>query len=371
MRRRALALLGAAVLTAALLAISNDGHSGSVASAAQKIAFVRTSTDPGGARLELYVINADGSGERRLVEMRFSPTTATPYELYSGPAWSPDGRKIAFVGMGDDGNTDVYVVGADGLGQQRLTRHPKVDGNPAWSPDGRKIAFTRGDREWSPGQKTHIYVMNADGSRQRRLTHGHVHFSVAWSPDGQKMLFERPNPRHHRGPVPGGGNEDLHVMNADGSGQRRLTRNPARDVDPLWSPDGRRIAFDSGSQIWLMNPNGSGKRSLTPAGWYSAESQDWSPDGRKIAFMGRPSTPPPGIFVMNADGSERRRLAQDGRNPAWSPDGQMIAFNREDATGPELYVMNADGSGKRRLLRSDRMPGPGAGLPWAWSPAQK
>ena len=127
---------------------------------------------------------------------RVSPTTATQYELSSEPAWSPDGRKIAFVGMADDGNTDVYVVGADGLGQQRLTRHPKVDGNPAWSPDGRKIAFTRGDREWSPGQKTHIYVMNADGSRQRRLTHGDVHFSVAWSPDGQKMLFERRNPRH-------------------------------------------------------------------------------------------------------------------------------------------------------------------------------
>jgi Tol biopolymer transport system component len=115
-----------------------------------------------------------------------------------------------------------------------------------------------------------------------------------------------------------------------------------------------------------MNPNGSGKRNLTPAGWYSADSQDWSPDGRKIAFMGRPSTPPPGIFVMNADGSERRRLTQDGRNPAWSPDGQMIAFNRDD----ELYVMNADGSGKRRLLRTD------GGvlsqtLPFAWSPAQK
>ena len=120
------------------------------------------------------------------------------------------------------------------------------------------------------GQKTHIYVMNADGSRQRRLTHGHVHFSVAWSPDGQKMLFERMDTRHPRGPVPGEGPEELHVMNADGSGQRRLTRTPVREGGPAWSPDGRRIAFDSGSQIWLMNPNGSGKRSLTPARWWGS-----------------------------------------------------------------------------------------------------
>ena len=136
-----MALVGATVL-AALLVSDDDGSAS--ASAAQKIAFIAASTDPGGARVELYVINADGSGERRLVETaRVSPTTATQYELSSEPAWSPDGRKIAYVGMADDGNTDVYV-GADGLGQQRLTRHPKVDGNPAWSPDGRKIAFTRG-----------------------------------------------------------------------------------------------------------------------------------------------------------------------------------------------------------------------------------
>ena len=62
---------------------------------------------------------------------------------------------------------------------------------------------------------------------KRRLTHGEVHFSVAWSPDGQKMLFERGNPRHWRGPIPGEFPEELYVMNADGSGQRRLTRNPA------------------------------------------------------------------------------------------------------------------------------------------------
>jgi TolB protein len=416
-----LALLGASVLTGALVVSIDDGSASdgavSPASAApSKIAAIRVSTDGDGSRLELYVINADGSGSWSLETARLSSPAAAPYELGEDPAWSPDGRKIAFLGVGDDGNTDVYVVRADGLGQQRLTRHPGVDGNPAWSPDGRKIAFTRRAREWGAG-KTYIYVMNADGSGQRRLSHGHVHFSVAWSPDGRKMLFERPNPRHPHGPVPGETAEDLHVMNADGSGQRNLTRNPARDNAPVWSPDGRRIAFDGGRDVWVMNPDGSGQRSLTPAAHWWSGSLAWSPDGRKIAFTrrarewaagkahiyvvnadgsgqrrltqrgGSPAwspdggkiafdggqrfrldrTPPHGIFVVNADGSERRRLTQRGEGPAWSPDGKMIAFDRPVATGAELVVMTGDGSRTGRLMRTEggvlsRV------LPFAWSP---
>ena len=78
------------------------------------------------------------------------------------------------------------------------------------------------------------------------------------------------------------------------------------------------------------------------------------------------------IYVMNADGSERRRLTQDGESPAWSPDGKMIAFDRHLATGEELYVMTADGRGERRLMRSDRWVGFGNPDPWwAWSPTPK
>ena len=414
-----LVTVGLVATSGASLLVSNDDGSASPASAAKsKIAVIRMSTETGGVRLELHVINADGSGSWRLETARLSLPAAAPYEFGERPAWSPDGRKIAFLGMGDDGNVDVYVVGADGLGQRRLTRHPGVDGNPAWSPDGRKIAFTRRAREFGAG-KTHIYVMNADGSGQRRLTHGHVHFSVAWSPDGQKMLFERMNPRHPGG-VAGGFPEDLHVMNADGSGQRRLTRNPARDNAPVWSPDGRRIAFDGGRDVWVMNPDGSGQRSLTPAAHWWSGSPAWSPDGRKLAFTrrarvwaagkahiyvvnadgserrrltqrgGSPAwspdggkiafdggqryrldrTPPHGIFVMNADGSEQRRLTLRGWSPAWSPDGQMIAFDRPVGTGAELVVMTADGRRERRLMRTD------GGvlshvLPWAWSPPQR
>jgi Tol biopolymer transport system component len=337
--------------------LSKDDGAVSLASAApSQIALIRTSTDHGGVRLELYLVNTDGSGSWRLLETArlSSPPGGEHFELGSRPAWSPDGRTIAFVGMGDDGNVDVYVVGADGLGQQRLTRHPGVDGNPAWSPDGRKIAFTRRAREWGAG-KTYIYVMNADGSGQRRLTHGHVHFSVAWSPDGRKMLFERPNPR----------DEEIYIMNSDGSGQRRLTRDPERDLRPVWSPDGRQIAWMRDG-ISVMNPDGSDQRSLTPAAHLVSGFPAWSPDGRKIAFTGgQRSILPHGVLVMNADGSERRRLTQRGALAAWSPDGQMIAFDRAGGTARELVVMTADGRGKRRLMRTDGWPGT---WHWAWSP---
>ena len=114
-------------------------------------------------------MNADGSGQRRLT--RDARNSATP-------AWSPDGRKIAFEG-GRDGTNGVYVVNADGSGQRRLARNGRA---PAWSPDGRTIAFF---------SDTKIYLMNADGSEHRPLTKplGGREGSLAWSPDGRKLAF--------------------------------------------------------------------------------------------------------------------------------------------------------------------------------------
>ncbi len=155
------------------------------------------------------------------------------------------------------------------------------------------------------------------------------------------------------------GNIQVHIINADGSGQRRLTSPPGQSTIPVWSPDGRRIVFvrsrEDDSQIYVMNADGTGQQRLTnPPG--TSTFPAWSPDGRRIVFVSSLAGDPQ-IYIMNADGSGQRRLTgAPGRNtvPVWSPNGRHIAFiSTRDRNVPELYVMNADGTGQRRLTEPE------------------
>jgi hypothetical protein len=239
-----------------------------------------------------YTINPDGTGR----------TLVTPG---NDPAWSPDGRKIAFwYYTGNPGEDDIGVVNADGTGLTNLTPSSGLENRyPAWSPDGSKIVFAR---EPVTGPVFDLYVMNADGTGVSKLTNAtslrEEPLYPAWSPDGSKIAFSRP----------GGGCigvtdrvcPQIYTINSDGSGLTDLSNdNTVLDVAPKWSPDGTKIVF-------TRNP-------------YESESYD------------------PTVTVMNSDGTGVHGLRCCGFSAAWSPDGTRIVMNNEFAG---IETMNPDGT---------------------------
>jgi dipeptidyl aminopeptidase/acylaminoacyl peptidase len=233
---------------------------------------------------EIWTLGADGTAARSL-------------GAGLSPAWSPNGRSIAFDTLVER-NYDVWTMRADGSGRRRVTQDPAPDYFASWSPDGASIVFTsdRGGED--------LFVIGADGSGERRLTdHPGPDWGAAWSPDGMRIAFAGN----------ANGNLEVEVVNVDGTGRVALTNHPSRDYDPAWSPDATRIAFtserDGNANVYVMNSDGTGVSPLT-----QEASGDW--------------------------------------RPSWSPDGTLIAFesDRDEAVfDRDVYVMAADGTGVRRL----------------------
>jgi len=288
----------------------------------------------------------------------FENTIFGRYAAAAKPAGAPfpgENGKMAFV-RGVDNNSEIYVMDGDGSGQARLTTNEAFDTLPAFSPDGRHVAFT--SRRDSIGAQTNdeIYVVdaadsdgNSDGDNLTRLTFSQTvnEFQPAFSPDGKKMDFTSNQD----------GNNEIYVMNADGSGPpTRLTNNVSIDSRSVFSPDGEKIAFsrrDTTSpdpnmrtdDIYVINADGTGETRLTFAPRADTHAY-FSPDGEKIAFSSARDGGNSEIYVMNADGTEQTRLTFNNATdefPAFSPDGEKIAFSSNQEGNFEIYVMNAHG----------------------------
>ena len=262
--------------------------------------------------------------------------------LGAGPAaFAGTNGQIAFTRFSPASGAAVYALSPDGSGIHRIV---KGGGDPAWSSDGRRLAYSRSG---------HIYVSDSNGAHARRITGRRPVEAVqpAWAPDGRRIVFAS------RGYI--------YTVHSDGRRLKRITSRPfvtnpagkrlkirSTDARPAWSPDGTTIAFvhhgNAGrEEVWTMRPDGSRQRQLThidSRGWLSP---NWSPDGRQLVYARSP-----GLWVINADGSGAHVITTgagliERGEPAWSPDGTLIAYSALTSS-PQLarriFVVGADGS---------------------------
>ena len=245
----------------------------------------------------------------------------------------------------------IFAVNPDGTERTELTRaHFEYrDASPAVSPDGDRVVFQRFQDTYFDRPDDDLWLVGTDGTGLQNLTDSPSVFEgpPAWSPDGSKIAFAT--------------EEAIWTISQDGSEKRRIADGSFGT--PAWSPDDSKIAFTRGGDVYTMDADGSGIVRLTddPA---TDSSPDWSPDGSKIVFDSRRDGKG-GIYVMNADGSEERKLPIDttyqeedatyygDSEPAWSPDGTKIAFTRHTDYNGDNYsfdeysirTVNADGTG--------------------------
>jgi Tol biopolymer transport system component len=310
-------------------AIAGVGHgsSSSGKGGSGELLVFRVRTAAPGPRYDLVLTRANGRVVRVVVGESRRPTLQPA--LFQGGSWVPDGRRFAFTldrrrSRGRPSSaTDVYVVDASGARLRRLTTSGTAFA-PVWAPDGRAIAYAQRERGQRFPFTSSLWIMNSDGSSKRRLLsarNGQIDVPGSWSPDGRLVAFTRSRFR----PATLTFRNSIVTVRRDGSNVRTLMPNAA---DPAYSPDGRRLAYSSPRDR-------NGKLSYGDRAFFASE-----------------------LYVSAADGSRPYRLTHtrglNERVPAWSPDGQVLAFQRgrvtDNAEATEVLIGGARGGSARPVL---------------------
>ncbi len=265
--------------------------------------FHRTSynINNGEGKADIWSIDPEGKKPRNL--------TSQLRGDYLHPQYSPDGSRIV-CGSYDpnDPKPGLFVIDIESKKSTKISdrRYMKL---ARWSPDGKRVAFHIWHRPEETRFIEEIYVVDADGKNEKKLTQGS---DLTWSPDGKRILFVGR----------GNGGIDVCVCDADGKNEVNLTNTPeVMEEDPLWSPDGKRIVYRvSGEpdQLEIIDVNGKNRRRL--ASTVPLRIPSWSPDGKWLSFtMFSDRMQRTNICVIDADGNNLRKIAENAQDPAWRP----------------------------------------------------
>jgi TolB protein len=255
------------------------------------------------------------------------------------------------------GNSEIFVMDADGGNQRAATANGSINNFPSWSPSGDAIIYTSYRSENRPM----LFVSTRGSGKPGRILSKFSNmpqYRAVFHPGGRELAVVMSTTE----------STEIFRVGLDGKNPRRLTENRSIDVSPSWSPDGRKLAFvsdRSGSpQIYLMDADGSNVRRLTFDGNYNTNPA-WSPDGRWIAYQGRVGGQFD-IWLIDPEGSVNLPLVTHPRNdesPCWSPDSRKIVFSSTRRGSADIYLIDSSGDHLRRLTRN-----PGDDTSPSWGP---
>ena len=262
-------------------------------------------------------------------------------ELLTGKK-SVFGSKIVFV-SNKTGFKEIYACDFDGYGVKQLTNSRSISMNPALSPDGKHLAYI----DFTSGRPT-LYIRSLVDGGIAAVGKSAVSIDPGWR-----------NNREVAATLSFDGNQEIYLVNINGTLSSRVTNSKSIDISPTFSPDGSKMAFVSSRnglpQLFLQDIASGQVKRLTFSGRYNTQPS-WSPVGDKIVYTTWEKNGEINIFTINADGSGLMQLTQkcgENKSPSWSPDGQMIVFTSNRQGKEKLYVMSSKGGDERLLLQVD------------------